>query len=220
MPTSDRSAVARSRCAARRATGGRRSAGRCPCRAARRRPAPGRAAGPSAARRPRKPRSACTWRGVAERPGREQLAGAGGPPGGRRIHMASIRNRSCSRASATRSSASAALRVSGFSHSTGLPASRASRACSRCRACGEATYTTSTSGSLDQLLVGAVRRGGAVLGRERGGALRRAGADRGELGTRGPAARSRGEGAAILPVARMPQRTGRSRAAAPRTRPG
>ncbi len=40
-----------------------------------------------------------------------------------------------------------ALRVSGFSQSTALPASSAGRACARCRACGEATYTTSTSGS-------------------------------------------------------------------------
>ena len=136
----------RDRRTARRGTGARRSAGRSPCRAARRRPGPGRAAGPSGACRRRS-------RG---RPGPGGRSPSAPEPsscwsrrtiGLQRIHIASIRKRSLSRASATRCSASAALRVSDFSQSTALPASRASSTCSRCRACGVATYTTSTSGS-------------------------------------------------------------------------
>ncbi|MDQ3034992.1 MAG: hypothetical protein M3Y87_21475 [Myxococcota bacterium] len=48
------------------------------------------------------------------------------------------------RASASSSSASGAVRASGFSQSTGRPRSIAMRACSRCSASGPATTTAST----------------------------------------------------------------------------
>ena len=55
------------------------------------------------------------------------------------IHIASIRKRPASVAASTIASASARLSVSGFSHSTCLPASKAARAFSRWKACGVAT---------------------------------------------------------------------------------
>ena len=56
-----------------------------------------------------------------------------------RVHIASIRNRLRCRATAMTSAASATLMAKGFSHRTGLPASRARMLWSRCRLCGVVT---------------------------------------------------------------------------------
>ncbi len=85
----------------------------------------------------RNPMPACSERGVPNRPAAKPSRTAR-MRGWQAIHMASIRKRSCSRDSRTISSASAVLSVSGFSQSTCLPASKASRAPSRCIECGVA----------------------------------------------------------------------------------
>ena len=65
------------------------------------------------------------------------------------IHMASIRNSPrAGRLLEERPRSTSASSVIGFSQSTCLPASRARRVCSSWWTCGEATYTTSTAGSL------------------------------------------------------------------------
>ena len=64
----------------------------------------------------------------------------------KRVHIASIRNSPRPRARLTTASASRRFMANGFSHSTGLPASSASKAFCACMVCGVATYTMSTSG--------------------------------------------------------------------------
>jgi hypothetical protein len=59
--------------------------------------------------------------------------------GWNRVHIASIKNSPFSRARATTWRASVAFMVNAFSTSTGFPASRASKALSRCAGCGVAT---------------------------------------------------------------------------------
>ena len=154
---------------AHRGPGGRTSAGRCPCPAWRRRRGPGRAGG---RRDRRRPRSRCRRAPGAAVP----CSPAASSDRSLRItglqadHIASIRNSPRSAASSNRAAVESASSVIGFSQSTAFPAARAIRACSSWRACGEATYTTSTAGSASSSCVGAVRRA-AVLARERAGAL-------------------------------------------------
>ena len=108
-----------------------------------------------------KPRSACTWRGgrSGPLPGRR---GARGSLGGRPSTSPPSGSGRARRASVTISSAWAMFRVSGFSHRTCLPASRASRACSRWRACGRGDVDDVDGRVGDQPVVRRVRAAARV----------------------------------------------------------
>ncbi len=122
------------------------------------------------------------------------------------VHIASIRKRPRSRASATSSSASRELSVNAFSHSTCFPAFRQSAAASRCAECGVATYTTSTSSSAASsaqlpYALGIPNRSAKALAEV---SVREATATTSVPGT---PCRSAVKVAAIPPVASTPQRT-------------
>ena len=161
MPRSERSAVAVSRSAG--AEHQVREGQRVdrPCRAAPRRRAPGRASG----RRGRRRRGSRARRagGAAcrTRPSRSR-ARSSRTTGWQAIHIASIRKRSCSPASRTISSASAVSRVSGFSQSTCLPASKHSRALLEVEGVRRGDVDDVDRRVGHQLLVGAVGGGRAV----------------------------------------------------------
>ena len=122
------------------------------------------------------------------------------------IHMASIRNRSAAAAAATIASASARLRVSGFSHSTCLPASKAIRAFSRWKACGVATYTTSTSGSATSASYDAWPRTASPYSRANASAASCEREPTAAISAPGTSRRLSAKLRAMRPVARMPQR--------------
>ena len=160
-------------------------------RPARRRRSRGRRAPAAASRsRPRASRRRTSritgWQAIHMASMQEQVAAAAAPPAPRRRRR---------------------LRVSGFSHSTCLPASKASRACSRWRACGRGDVDDVDVGVGDQLVVR--RRGRAPRRRARGRTPRptRASASRRPRSRRpGTARRLSAKLRAMRPVARMPQR--------------
>ena len=160
------------------------SAGRCPCRAGRRRrarvdePVVGGAVDDEAEVGVHLPR-------LPEPARAEPASRTARTTGWQAIHMASIRKRSWRRAEPDHLPASAALSVSGFSHSTCLPASSAS---GRARGAARAGWRRRPRrrGVGDQRAYDAVGAavGAAVLGGERLGGARGPRADGGQPGAR------------------------------------
>ncbi len=159
----------------------------------------------AAGKGPASPKSACTVRTSPIAPS-STSAFSRRTSGLQYIHIASIRKRSCSRASVTSSSASRRFSVNGFSHSTFRPAVRHSPAAARCAVCGVATYTTSTSGSAASDSQSPYARSTPNRSANASADSRRREATA-TMSASGRSTRSAANAAAIPPVARIPHRT-------------